>query len=272
MGTPAKKRKLNDSSKASPAPIRNLDFFFGNQINNDSQSTEHKDTSGDAKLTDEQLARKLQAEWNQEEASARSNGLGSARKNAISPRTEPVPDKKGEGATAGRQTDESGNISNIDKIQLGASAETTPVGMLEQKTAQHLTQPKSTNTLTLQSGGSAEDTITSNIPFDQSPLIFEPSKYVADLQKHWATEGGNASYALLTRCFVLVNSTHSRIKIVDTLVNLLRVLIECDPSSLLPTVCSLHYTHITANSTFLFTIILIPITSSMQCSLINIGC
>ena len=40
---------------------------------------------------------------------------------------------------------------------------------------------------------------------------------------------------------MLVNSTQSRIKIVDTLVNLLRVIIEADPKSLLPTVRKLHY-------------------------------
>jgi DNA ligase-1 len=40
----------------------------------------------------------------------------------------------------------------------------------------------------------------------------------------------------LTRCFILINSTTSRIKIVDTLVNLLRTIIEGDPSSLLPAV------------------------------------
>jgi len=99
-------------------------------------------------------------------------------------------------------------------------------------------ESKSKKTLTLQSVGSAEETLSSNIPFDESPLTFNPSKYVADLQVHWAAEGGDASYALLTRCFVLVNGTQSRIKIVDTLVNLLRVLIESDPGSLLPTVCT----------------------------------
>ncbi len=74
------------------------------------------------------------------------------------------------------------------------------------------------------------------MPFDESPLTFNLAKYVTELQGHWAAEGGDASYAILTRCFVLVNSTQSRIKIVDTLVNLLRVIIEADPNSLLPTV------------------------------------
>ncbi|PHH86062.1 hypothetical protein CDD83_10801 [Cordyceps sp. RAO-2017] len=94
--------------------------------------------------------------------------------------------------------------------------------------------PKST--LTLQSADMAEDVVTSSIPLDEPPLTFDPLKYVSQLKEHWASEGGNASYALLTRCFVLVSATTSRIKIVDTLVNCLRVLIEGDPSSLLPAV------------------------------------
>jgi DNA ligase-1 len=90
--------------------------------------------------------------------------------------------------------------------------------------------------LGLQSLTSAEDTVTLTIPFDESPLTFQPSNYVPELQMRWAREGGHASYALLTRCFVLVNSTQSRIKIVDTLVNCLRTIIEGDPDSLLPAV------------------------------------
>ncbi|KOS17936.1 DNA ligase 3 [Escovopsis weberi] len=82
----------------------------------------------------------------------------------------------------------------------------------------------------------AEDVVTGMIPLDEPPLTFDPSKYVAQLRENWASESGDASYALLVRCFVLVSATTSRIKIVDTLVNCLRVLIESDPSSLLPAV------------------------------------
>ena len=70
-----------------------------------------------------------------------------------------------------------------------------------------------------------------DLPLDESPLIFEPSKYVNQLKQHWSKYDGNASYALLTRCFVLVSGTASRIKIVDTLVNCLRILIEGDPET-----------------------------------------
>lgn len=71
---------------------------------------------------------------------------------------------------------------------------------------------------------------------DESPLTFEPSRYIPQLQSAWAADGGDSSYALLVRCFVLVSGTQSRIKIVDTLVNCLRIFIEADPSSLLPAV------------------------------------
>lgn len=92
------------------------------------------------------------------------------------------------------------------------------------------------NTLSLQSATADDDTTTYDIPFDQSPLTFDPQKHIPELKKQWATDNGHATYALLTHCFVMVNSTASRIKIVDTLVNTLRVIIEGDPQSLLPAV------------------------------------
>ncbi|KAJ5861676.1 uncharacterized protein N7529_008986 [Penicillium soppii] len=94
----------------------------------------------------------------------------------------------------------------------------------------------SKNTLSLQSSAGTEDTISLAIPLDQSPLTFDATQWAAELRSHWMTQGGDASYALLTRAFVLANATTSRIKIVDTLVNFLRILIEGDPSSVLPAV------------------------------------
>jgi DNA ligase-1 len=216
-GTPSKKRKLNDSK--SPAPGRSLDYFFGKQKQNlpIQPSTEVKgndEQGGDgSELTDEQLARKLQAEWNQEETPEVKNDVDIYD-----------PDQK-PGSVDGEATS-STSPEKHDPSSDRMEGKPSPFSFL----------PKGKNTLTLQSAGSAEDTISSNIPLDESPLIFDPSKYVSELQRHWAAEGGDASYALLTRCFVLVNSTQSRIKIVDTLVNLLRVIIEGDPKSLLPTV------------------------------------
>ena len=244
MGTPAKRRKLNDSSNASPTPVRNLDFFFGKQNNNTlSQPSLDKNDPEEQPLTDEELARKLQAEWDQEDASARVDSQGSASNTIISPKPETALMQVAETTAAERENVEGISTMNTTKAQLREISKPLQSEASKESATLLPTEPKGTQTLSLQSGASAEDTVTSNIPFDQSPLIFEPSKYVADLKSHWAAEGGNASYALLTRCFVLVNSTQSRIKIVDTLVNLLRVLIEGDPSSLLPTVRYIQYTH-----------------------------
>jgi DNA ligase-1 len=177
-------------------------------------------------LTDEELARKLQAEWDQEDVGRDEAADVEARES-----------NAGQESNVAEAPPESGKVSRTEGISDGNDGNNqSSGGEPKQVNPMASTATKNNNTLSLQAAGSAEDTITSNIPFDESPLTFDPAKYIADLQGHWATEGGNASYALLTRCFVLVNSTQSRIKIVDTLVNLLRVLIEGDPSSLLPTV------------------------------------
>jgi DNA ligase-1 len=224
-GTPAKKRKLNDSR--SPVPGRSLDYFFGKQKQNDSiqpsLGLENKVQDGgeEPELTDEQLARKLQAEWNQEDAQERKKNPDTY-----------IADEKSI-LTDGEASKSTSPENLVPKLEDGSPSEVNPL--------QFSFQPRSDNTLSLQSAGSAEDIISSNIPFDASPLTFDPSKYITGLQRHWAAEGGDASYAILTRCFVLVNSTQSRIKIVDTLVNLLRVIIEADPESLLPTVRKLCY-------------------------------
>lgn len=231
MGSPAKRRKLNNASKSSPAVTRNLDFFFVRQNQGlsvrPSDDVEQKtgEPRASPELTDEQLARKLQEEWDQEDAE-RAAPQSSRR---LETESQDIPDEKGND-TKSKNSEVTEQDGNGDGIQKGS--QNTPNFEPES----HPPESKGKNTLSLQSAGSAEDMISSNIQFDQSPLTFEPSEYIPDLQSHWAAEGGNASYAILTRCFMLVNSTQSRIKIVDTLVNLLRVIIEGDPSSLLPTV------------------------------------
>ena len=252
MSTPSKRRKLNDSAKASPASAsRNLDFFFGKQTGKQNTSailasasespSEH--ANNDSDLTDEQLARKLQEEWDQED-----RGHDERVKPPATAGKEAINGERQVEIGGDSQADIYADILTTNVIGMpGASSKAGATPESEKQTEAHSAihavtrlQPNSKKTLSLQSAGSAEDTITSSIPFDESPLIFEPSKYVADLQSHWSAEGGSASYALLTRCFVLVNSTQSRIKIVDTLVNLLRVIIEGDSSSLLPTVRTIY--------------------------------
>ncbi|KAK4223124.1 ATP-dependent DNA ligase [Podospora fimiseda] len=211
MASPAKKRKLNPSTKKPSAPSKGLEYFFARQreINGSGSSSkppssqENSSLSGqtDENLTDEELARKLQAEW---DAEVRSTNQITAP---------PDPAEK-------------------DTVEQPPSASQTPQTPVPTK----VDLGKSKTTLSLSSAAATEDQTAASIPLDESPLTFDPSKYIPQLQAAWANEGGDASYALLTRCFVLVSSTQSRIKIVDTLVNCIRILIEGDPSSLLPAV------------------------------------
>jgi DNA ligase-1 len=217
MTSPAKKRKLNNGGNTG-SPAKGLEYFFSKQRQNEtapvSEGVEDKselltgnDGKGSLEMTDEELARKLQAEWDKEAAESTGDAT-TAQENITS--TSKLRPADGPGLAA------------PDVSQASASAQ----------------RPQKNKTLTLQSAGNADDIITSSIPLDESPLTFDASKYVAELQKHWASEDGNASYALLTRCFVLASATTSRIKIVDTMTNCLRILIEGDPSSLLPAVSS----------------------------------
>ncbi|KAJ6440977.1 DNA ligase, ATP-dependent [Purpureocillium lavendulum] len=217
MSSPAKKRKLNNGNKTAAAQPKGLEYFFSKQRQNDAPEPAPVETEApdghSTELTDEELARKLQAEYDLENAN--------------------------EASTSGTvQVEATDGPENVGKTEESAE-DTKPASAKQAVDLPTISKPapdRAGTTLTLQSTGTAEDAVTSSIPLDESPLAFEPSKYVSQLQQHWATDGGNASYGLLTRCFVLVSATTSRIKIVDTLVNCLRILIEGDPSSLLPAV------------------------------------
>jgi DNA ligase-1 len=223
MSSPAKKRKTN-KYEASSQPVRGLDYFFAKQkdaakakpIVQPATKTAEKlpDLNGgsSSSLTDEELARKLQEEWDREDGATTADGNSSSH---------PIVTE-----TAQHQD------GTEDHKELGDA--TVPIA---KQTLPFFEKAKST--LSLQSTATDEDIVTAMIPFDESPLTFKPSKYIPELQKTWALDGGHVTYALLTRCFVLVNGTTSRIKIVDTLVNMLRTIIESDPDSLLPAVSRL---------------------------------
>lgn len=197
MSSPAKKRKTNGAG-SSTQQMRNIESFFKGKATK--QANQAEPEVSEQTLSDEALARKLQAEWDEEE-------------NRLS-----IPD----GNQAATAEPESSPVPAAPSI----SADATPIAPVTPKQ----------NILSLQSSMGTEDTVSLAVPFDQSPQTFYATKYATELRSHWASEGGDASYALLTRAFVLANATTSRIKIVDTLVNFLRVLIEGDPSSLLPAV------------------------------------
>ena len=225
MESPAKRRKKNDQ-KLSPLPARSLDFFFAKQNGKATKSTDSSEegqaaaasVTGDdgRQLTDEELARKLHEQWTKEDAVS-DKRTPSVEDKATMPGSPTVPANDVPQNVAGETGEAAGELT-------------------EQQAALEKTANTKADVLGLQSLGSKEDTVTLTIPFDENPLTFKPSNYVPELQQHWAKEGGDASYALLTRCFVLINSTQSRIKIVDTLVNCLRTIIEGDPDSLLPAV------------------------------------
>lgn len=239
MSTPNKRRKQNDGN---PSPARRLEHFFGKQRAKAEQERVEGDvavTTGvgggaagnkndDEVLTDEQLARKLQAEWDAEETTHTTNGSGGD--------LAAVEDINASGSSLQKDV----NAESVRSVTPEQSA--LPAHHVAEDTSKPHARSNAfaamgkQNTLSLQSATGGEDTVSHSIPFDDSPLTFDPQKYLPELKKQWAPEGGMATYALLTHCFVLVNSTQSRIKIVDTLTNLLRILIEGDPDSLLPAV------------------------------------
>ena len=233
MSTPTKRRKTN-TYKPSPTTVGSLDFFFGKQKDGQGPKTRDHDCSssagdhtptlgqlpdgiGSQTLTDEELARKLQYEWDEQDKVRRSRG--------DDPTTDAVEDTVHGGSTGDTA------VTAIS-VQLKEAQDTDQFRQASKNSSY-----RRKDFLSLQSTASAENSISSTVPFDENPLTFDPSKYLPDLRKHWTELDDSASYAILTRCFILVNSTQSRIKIVDTLVNFLRTLIEGDPGSLLPAVC-----------------------------------
>ncbi len=226
MSTPNKRRKKNDY-QASPQNVRSLDFFFGKKKDKEAEVKTLPErpiddsVPDDGDLTDEQLARKLQAEYDEQD------------------RTQPKGKGNNEPTTDERESEKAKEPPDKDDTN-GPNDVVAPVGpegvVVDPQPANAFSALGKKNTLALQSATADEDTTSYNIPFDESPLTFDPQEYLPDLRTQWAAEGGLATYALLTHCFVLVNSTQSRIKIVDTLVNLIRTIIEGDPGSLLPAV------------------------------------
>ncbi|KMU85242.1 DNA ligase 1 [Coccidioides immitis H538.4] len=206
MSNPVRKRKRGDPGDP-PRTFRSIDSFFKSPRKqpHEADCRIPKSPSEHQLLTDEELARKLQAEWDND---ASSNFRNATPTNSDENQAPPSQDMK-------------------------ASDGQDPA---PPKSCVFASSKKKKSVLSLQTSTSAEDTISMSLPLDQPPLTFSPSLYLDKLREFWNTEGGHASYSILARAFSLVNSTQSRIRIVDILVNLLRILIEGDPDSLLPAV------------------------------------
>lgn len=236
MPTPPSKRRKPNDLNPSPQTVRSLDFFFEKQRKPASSvpysdSTDQKSSSTfhspvpnhnlptSQSTKDEDIARKLQLEWDEEERAKVTNNYTKETRVIGEDSAEKLGDVLlgHEDATSNR------SLSAKNKTPCSSG-----IGSKQQSSK--------TETLALQSSAAAEDGLSSTISFDESPLTFDTAKYLPTLKEQWLKNGGQATYGLLTRCFVLVNSTQSRIKIVDTLVNFLRIIIEGDPESLLPAV------------------------------------
>ncbi|KAI9771466.1 MAG: hypothetical protein M1840_002086 [Geoglossum simile] len=201
MASPTKRRKGNNGG--SLQTTRTLDYFFSKEKKRP-LFTEPGESGGavsSSGLTDRQLAKQLHQH-------------------------EPL-----SGCLQGSSSDlGGGDIRGLTRPQEESA------GPIKPETIECVPTMSQKATLALQSTSSAEDGVSSTIPFDEDALMFTPAKYIKELQAHWGGEGGDSSYALLTRCFILVNSTRSRIRIVNVLVNFLRTIIEGDPGSLLASV------------------------------------
>ncbi|KAJ4300671.1 hypothetical protein N0V90_002758 [Kalmusia sp. IMI 367209] len=172
MPSPAKRRKKNDGSSQ---PVRSLDYFFSKQkqdATNPPNVPEVEDSGAEfmaneiqdtSTLTDEELAWKLQAEWNEQDQ----------RASAKAPRSNDLYADPEKPATNG---DSGEDVHTSTEPEVGKPLATRP------------TLEASKNTLSLQSAAAAEDTTSANIPFDQSPLEFDPAAYISELQTHWAAE------------------------------------------------------------------------------------
>ncbi|KAK0937171.1 hypothetical protein LTR29_011287 [Friedmanniomyces endolithicus] len=230
MSTPNKRRKKNDH-QGSSQPVRGLDFFFDKQKGKekvDGRDAPRIDgvTVKDEDLTDEQLARNLQAEWDAQDRTGQQDRKDDASPAPAVASVTPEKTERGEPDVEGEAGESYVEHSPKTAEHSAALATSNAFAAFGKK-----------NILSLQSAtADGDDDATSyTIPFDQSPLTFHPEHYLPGLKKHWALQGG-ATYSILTHCFVLVNSTQSRIKIVDTLVNFIRTVVEGDPESLLPAV------------------------------------
>ena len=154
MNSPSKRRKKNDGSGK---PIRRLDYFFAKQTaratpkdaptnTGPSKPPVDQDNTG---LTDEELARKLQEQWDKEDRQQGSNQEPAEPVNSNELYEEP--DK----VPADTTQDTKGQNGNSELAIREATVENTKAAELNQKK----------NTLSLQSTASEEDAITANIPW-----------------------------------------------------------------------------------------------------------
>ncbi|MCJ1429025.1 hypothetical protein MMC29_006938 [Sticta canariensis] len=173
MATPTKRRKTNNL-KSSPQTLGNLDIFCQKQKNAGSgDKTAAVIQDGEpATLTDEDLARKLQSEWN------------------VVDRDDNCSSEKGAGVASGTGSWE-GESSELSKDAIldhrPGSSRTSPDVEHDRVTVSNVRSEREDakiDTLSLQSSASIRDTLSLTIPFDKSPLTFDHSKYLPNRKAH----------------------------------------------------------------------------------------
>ncbi|RPA82251.1 putative DNA ligase I [Ascobolus immersus RN42] len=246
---PTKKRKAAAGVKKNATPSKGILYFFNKQTN----ANAGHDDGKKAAQTDEELARELQDKWNKEDGKLSKSSVstdladssqGLKRKADEVDGLEESASKKIEVFVGKDRLEEEleeeesiaieDGINNPSKnLGLGPSGnklETESRPDLEAKPESTQPKPAPRNPFDLSAASTAPDNTSeiNTIPFDHDPFTFDPTAY-----SHLPTP---IPYALLAHAFTLVNSTRSRIKITDSLTNLLRLLILHDPSSLLAAV------------------------------------
>jgi len=249
--SPSKKRRIDTT------PIkRGVDFFFKQQIKKQQQSAPVANGE-DAKLfvdsdgededirrirqqeEDERLARELQEmegmqEVDDEEFARRLardyEALDGEHRNGT-PVMEPDNDGVKMEEVKEEHEDAQENLYGSDALNGKLKLESTPSAPVKTEPPDP-GPPKTKLTLDNPHSRTSIEEIYA-IPLDKDPLKFDPS-IDAPCAKSWSPN--HTPYAFLTHAFILINSTRSRLKIVDYLVNCLRVIIHHDPSSLLPLV------------------------------------
>ncbi|RVD82863.1 uncharacterized protein DFL_007275 [Arthrobotrys flagrans] len=230
--SPAKRRKKNDKS-GSPSKGPTLDFFFGRKQPVPSKLKLVSDIESNEGLTDEELARKLHEQWAKEDAllSGRPKGAETGESSQRSVSAEQKTKDQELAQKLQEEEDSEGGGSGEEKVVAYYPPESSKMGEQAGLSKQIASPPTDAK---MQLENKPEwDKLIDELPFDTDPLSFNPEDYKTLVQ---SLPDGRLSYGLLTRAFVLINSTRSRIKIVDTLTNFLRTAIACDPASLLPAV------------------------------------
>ena len=244
MVSPTKKRKKNPPTTSHKG--KTLDYFFGKKsAQSPAPAESRRSGQGSANtsvqgLNDEEYARQLARQWEEEDQTAAGSGDAGAHSGVKRRRSSSIEREDAELAKKlaveedqdqkGEEDHPESNAFSRDRATESRSREKQTPGPINPTHPGPVTPKKKEVSVQTE-----EDIIrtTESIPLDSDPLAFTPDDY-RNLAHSWP--GKKATYGLLTRAFVLVNGTRSRIKIVNTLVNLLRTLIRLDPESLLASV------------------------------------